>query len=70
MEQCHRFLHSWKDTEPVLYTGLSFLKMKFLDITASKQLEIPKMSWFYTNDISVHSSNPKLTHLADTNIAF
>ena len=29
---------------------------------ASKQLEI-KISWFYTNDISVHSSDPKFTHL-------
>ena len=29
---------------------------------ASKQLKI-KISWFYTNDISVYSSDPKFTHL-------
>ena len=34
---------------------------------ASKQLEI--ISWFHTNDISVHSSNPKFTHLPDANTA-
>ena len=28
---------------------------------ASKQLQI--ISWFHTNDISVHSSDPKFTHL-------
>ena len=35
---------------------------------ASKQLEI--ISWFHTNDNSVHSSDPKFTHLSDANTVF
>ena len=35
---------------------------------ASKQLEI--ISWFHTNDNSVHSSDPKFTHLPDANTVF
>ena len=34
MEQCHRFLHSWQDTELVPCTD--FLKMKSLDTTCFK----------------------------------
>ena len=41
MEQCHRFLHSWQDTEPVPRTN--FLKMNLWTPHASKQLEI--ISW-------------------------
>ena len=68
MEQSHRFLYSWQDAEPVPCTD--FLKMKSLDtIYASKQLEI-KISWFHTNDISVHSSDQKFTHLPDANTVF
>ena len=36
---------------------------------ASKQLEI-KISWFQTNDILVHSSDPKFTHSPVANIIF
>ena len=64
MEQCHRFLHSWQDTELVPCTD--FLKMKYLDTHASKQLEI--ISWFHTNDISVHSLDPRFTRLPVANI--
>ena len=67
MEQCHRFLHSWQDTEPVPCTD--FLKMKSLDTTCFKLLEI-KIIWFHTNDISVHSSDPKFAHLPDANTVF
>ena len=35
MRQCHRFLHSWQDTEPVICAD--FLRMKFLDVTSSNQ---------------------------------
>ena len=35
---------------------------------ASKQLGI--ISWFHTNDNSVHSSDPKFTHLPDANTVF
>ena len=66
MEQCHRFLHSWQDTEPVPCTD--FLRMKFWTPHVSKQLEI--INWFHANDISVHSSDPKFTHLPDANTVF
>ena len=62
MEQCHRFLHSWQDTEPVSCTD--FLRMKSLDIT--KQLET--INWFHTNNILVHSSDPKFTYLSDAKL--
>ena len=32
----------------------------------SRQLEI--ISWFHTNDISLHSSDPKFTHLPDATL--
>ena len=60
MEQCHRFLHSWQDAEPVPCADYG-LKMKSLD---AKQLEI--ISWFHTNDILLHSSDPKFTHQMPT----
>ena len=71
MEQCidcmiSSFLAGY--TEPVPSTDLDFLKIKSLDPYASKQLEI--ISWFHTNDISMHSSDPKFTHLLDANTVF
>ena len=35
---------------------------------ASEQLEI--LSWFHINDISMHLSDPKFTHLLDVNTVF
>ena len=66
MEQCHRFFHSWQDTE--LVTCTDFLKIKSLDTICFKMLE--KISWFPTNDISVHSLDPKFTHSPDANTVF
>ena len=60
MEQCHRFLHSWQDTEPVAPLHRRWNLWTPDHWHASKQLEI--ISWFHTNDISVHSSDPKFTH--------
>ena len=40
--------------------------MKSLTPHASKQFVI--VSWFHTNDIPVHSSDPKFTHLPDANL--
>ena len=56
MDQCHRFIHSWKDTEPVPCTV--FLKMKSLDTTYFKTAgdEANKLV-LYTSDISVHLSD-------------
>ena len=51
-EQCHRFLHSWQDTELVPCTDFMKMNRNLWTPHTSKQLEI--MSWFHTNDISVH----------------
>ena len=59
MEQCHRFLHSWQNT---CRTGPLEDEVLAWTPHASKQLEI--ISLFHINDISVHSFDPKFTHLA------
>ena len=61
MEQYHRSLHSWQHADPA--PCVDFLKMKSLDITCFKTA-LDKLVY---NIISVHSSDPKLTHLPDAN---
>ena len=57
-------------TGQVPYT--EFLKIKFLDTTALKQLEVVR--WLYTSGGSVHSPDPSLvprfTCLSDANVFF
>ena len=53
---------SWQDKEQIPCT--EFLRMKSLDITTSKQLQV--VSWFHTNDGSVHLQDPRFTCLSDT----
>ena len=53
MKQCQRLR---QDTE--LVTCTEFLRMKSLDTTCFKTLEV--VSWFHTSDGSVHSPDPKL----------
>ena len=50
MEECHRFLHSWQDTEPVPCTNL--LKMKSLDISFFKPAWDNKLvshQWYFSD---------------------
>ena len=70
MKQCHRFLYSRQDSYTELLPGIEFLSMKSLDTMphALKQFEV--VSWFHTNDGSVHSPDPRFTHLSDSNVFF
>ena len=53
MEQCHRFLHPWQDTEPVPCTD--FLKMKYLDFTCFKTTwdknKLVSYQWYFSTFI-------------------